>query len=259
MLYPHLIVEEQGKQNYKVVLEYDGTNFRGWQVQPGERTVQQTVEETLWRIFGEKFRVYASGRTDTGVHALRQVVNFFATKKTAPEQLLANLNELLPEDVRALEVQQVAPDFHARYSAISKTYRYTILRKKRPRHGRRTDVYYWAGPLDIEKMRRAASLLVGTHNFASFGNNPRHPVKERIKTIEELDIEEQGDYIHMTIKGSGFLYKMARSIVGTLIWVGTGKITPEQIENIIAARDRTKAGPVAAASGLCLVEVEYPE
>jgi tRNA pseudouridine38-40 synthase len=253
-----VIVNQQAKHNYKIVLKYDGTNFRGWQVQPGERTVQQTVEEALWRVFGERFRVYASGRTDTGVHALGQVINFSTAKGILPDRLLKGLNELLPEDVMALDIREVHADFHARYSAVSKTYRYTILRKKPPRFGRRTDVYYWGGPLDVEKMRRSALFLIGTHDFASFGNNPRHPVKERVRTIEKLDIEEEGDYIHIAIKGSGFLYKMARSIVGTLIWVGTGKIPPDQMESIIEARDRTKAGPVAAASGLCLVEVEYP-
>ena len=250
---------EKGKYNYKVVLKYDGTNFKGWQAQPNERTVQQAVEEALLRIFEEELRVYSSGRTDTGVHALGQVVNFISTKKITPEELLDKLNKNMPQDIRALEVREVPPDFHARYSAIGKTYRYTILRKKRPHHDRTTDVYYWGGPLDIEKIRKAASCLVGTHDFSSFGNNPRHPVVHKVKTVLKLDIQEQGDYIYIEVKGSGFLYKMVRSIVGTLIWVGTGKIPPEKMQDILGARDRTKAGPVAAASGLCLTEVEYPE
>ncbi len=153
----------------------------------------------------------------------------------------------------------MAPDFHARYCAVQKTYRYTILRRKKPRCNRRTDVCYYGGPLDIEKMRRAASFLVGTHDFSSFGTNPRHPVVHKVKTLSKLDIEEEDDYICITVQGSGFLYKMVRSIVGTLLWVGTGRIAPEDMEDILGACDRTMAGPVAPASGLCLVRVAYME
>jgi tRNA pseudouridine38-40 synthase len=247
------------ENNYKLVVKYDGTNYRGWQSQKGENTVQQTVEKALSQIICEKIGVYSSGRTDTGVHALGQTVNFHTHKELIPEKTLLELNNALPEDIRVLEMKKVSPAFHSRHSAIAKTYRYTILRQKKPRYDRRTDVHYFSGPLDIGKMRYAAAFLLGTHDFSSFGNNPGYPVDHKVKTIKKLDIIESDDYIQIEITGSGFLYKMVRSIVGTLIWIGTGKIPANRMPAILDARDRTKAGPVAPASGLCLVEVFYPE
>jgi len=170
-----------------------------------------------------------------------------------------NINRILPDDIRVLECAEVHADFHARRSAISKTYRYTILREKKPLNNRRNDVHYYAGQLDLEKMRIAASCMLGTHDFSSFGNNPGYPVPHKIKTIEKLDITDLDNYYLIEITGSGFLYKMVRSIVGTLIWIGTGKISPERMPAILDARDRTKAGPAAPASGLCLVKVLYRE
>jgi len=251
--------KKTGTQNYRLVLRYDGTHFKGMQSQPDTRTVQQVLEDAIHSIFGIRTRIYSSGRTDTGVHAQGQVVNFFMDEIVDPQELLGKLNGILPDDVRVLEACEMPLGFHSRYSAVSKTYRYSILRQRKPRTGYRTDVYYWGGPLDVDKMRQAAVCLVGTRDFSSFGCNPRYHVKEKVKTIIKLDIAEDGDYIRIAIKGSGFLYKMVRSIVGTLLWVGTGKIPSNKMQDILEARDRTKAGPAAAASGLCLMEVDYPE
>jgi len=248
-----------GTHNYRLVLKYDGTHFKGMQSQPDTRTVQQVLEDALHSIFGIRFTLYSSGRTDAGVHAQGQVVNFFMDEEIDPQELLGKLNSILPDDVSVLEAGEAPLDFHSRYSAVSKTYIYTILRQRKPRTGYRTDVYYWGGPLDVDKMRRAAACLIGTSDFSSFGCNPRYNVKEKVKTIIKLDIAENGDYIRIAIKGSGFLYKMVRSIVGTLLWVGTGKIPPNKMQDILEACDRTKAGPAAAASGLCLMGVDYPE
>jgi tRNA pseudouridine38-40 synthase len=250
---------ETENHNYKVVLRYDGTAFQGWQSQPDGRTVQQTVEQALADIFGADIRVYASGRTDTGVHAHGQVINFYLSRRIAPDELIEKLNYRLPEDVRVITAEEVPAGFHARHSAVGKIYIYTILRKKRPRFRPRTDVFYWGGPLDIDAMRRAARCLEGTQDFSSFGCNPGYAVGEKVRTISKLDIHEEGDYIRVEVKGSGFLYKMVRSIVGTLIWVGTGRIRPEEMQDILDARDRTKAGPAADPSGLCLAEVYYSE
>ena len=247
------------KHNYKLVLKYDGTNYLGWQAQEGGQTVQQKVESALYSILNQNFRVYSSGRTDTGVHALALTANFFTDSELSPEYMFEELNRILPKDIRVVEFMEVPLDFHARRSAIAKIYRYTILREKKPTHDRRSDIHYYAGPLDLAKMRSAASFLIGTHDFSSFGNNPGYPVSHKVKTITKLDIIESGSYILIEVTGSGFLYKMVRSIVGTLLWVGTGKIPVEKMPAILDARDRTKAGPAAPASGLCLVEVFYPE
>ena len=252
-------MHREHKYNYRLVLKYDGTNYLGWQSQKNGHTVQQKVEAALSDVLDEKIIVYSSGRTDTGVHASGQAVNFFTDKELSSPQILDILNRSLPGDIRAIDFKEVPRDFHARRSAVAKTYRYTILREKKPLHNRRTDVHYYSGPLDLDKMRHAALSLLGTHDFSSFGNNPGYPVPHKTKTITKLDISESGEYIHIEITGSGFLYKMVRSIVGTLLWIGTGKIAPEKMPAILEARDRTKAGPAAPASGLCLIEVFYPE
>ena len=251
---------QNGKpHNYKLTVKYDGTHFSGWQAQPETRTVQQTIEQAIEDVFGERVRVHASGRTDTGVHAVGQVIHFHLQAGHSPSDVKDRLNDRLPEDVRVSDAEEMPSDFHSRYSAVGKQYRYTIFRQRKPRFNRRSDVYYWGGLLDIDKMRQAASCLVGEHDFSSFGNNPKYEVPNKVKTITKLDIRKEGDYIYIDVKGSGFLYKMVRSIVGTLLWVGTGKIPPENMQDILDARDRTKAGPAADAAGLCLMEVEYPE
>lgn len=249
----------QKKHNYKLVLKYDGSNYLGWQAQKNGQTIQQTVEQAIYNILGEHVRLYSSGRTDAGVHALGLTVNFYTDKELSPSKTADELNRLLPFDISVVDFQEVPLDFHARRSAIAKTYRYTILREKKPRDNQRKDVHYYPAPLDIEKMRLASSYLIGCHDFSSFGNNPGYPVDHKVKTIKKLDIIDSGNYIFIEITGSGFLYKMVRSIVGTLLWIGAGKMPPEKMSAILEARDRTKAGPVAPASGLCLVEVIYPE
>jgi tRNA pseudouridine38-40 synthase len=251
------MTDNSSTRNFKLILQYDGMDYHGSQLQVGVRTIQGVLEEALEKVLGVKTRIHASGRTDTGVHALGQVVHFFADSDIAPEQLIGRLNDLLPEDIRILSAEEVPATFHSRYGATSKVYRYTILNAKI--HGRycATSAYVFPAKLDLDRMRKAAEYLVGTHDFSAFGVNPGQEVKSPVKTIKRLEVRQQGNYIFIEVEADGFLYKMVRSIVGTLVKVGVGKIEPEQMPAILASRDRCRAGATAPPQGLCLVEVKY--
>lgn len=240
----------------KLVLEYDGTAYCGWQVQPNGPTVQEKLEAAILRITGAAVRVAGAGRTDAGVHAAGQVASFHTASRLPPSRLLAALNAVLPPDIAVLSVEDAAPSFHARFSAKGRRYRYTILnRPVRPAFGRRTALHV-ARPLDEGAMREGARCLVGTHDFSSFACNSGEEEDPTV-TVREVSVERRGELVVIEVEAVSFLYKMVRTIAGTLIAVGKGTIPPGEVAAILAARHRKRAFPTAPAHGLALVSVSY--
>lgn len=240
--------------NYKLVLSYDGTDFRGWQRQLDKRTVQGVLEEALAQISGEKITVAGAGRTDAGVHAQGQVANFKGDLRLKENELRQALNALLPDDVKILSLRRAAPDFHARKMAKSKIYRYRIYNSRLVSPFLLRYVLYWPAPLDIRKMAEAAALFEREADFTAFSSNRLlRPGRKVLRS----EIRKRGKEIIYTIEANGFLKYMVRTIVGTLLEVGRGKMEPEQIEDIFRENKRSLAGPTAPAKGLCLVKVIY--
>ena len=245
-------------RNIKLVVEYDGTDFSGFQRIPGRRTIQGEIEEALRRVMKENVRIAAAGRTDAGVHALGQAVSFQTACAIPMDRVAIALNSVLPADISVRSAVEAPPEFHARYSALSRTYRYTILNSESPCAVMRRYTLWVRRRLDENAMRCAARSLVGTHDFASFC------VKESddqitIRELRRAEVVRVGDLVSVTLKANSFLWRMARIIVGTLIQVGEGRLAPSEIAGILTARDRRRAGKTAAAAGLCLAHVEYPD
>jgi len=250
-------------RNIKLTIEYDGTNYCGWQIQNKKlkqkkenRTIQQILENFLSKILQEKIKLVGSGRTDSGVHALGQVANFKTKSKLNLQNIHNGLNSILPLDIRIREAEVIRMSFHARFSAKRKLYRYTIVNNSFISPFERRYAYLVKFPLNLRKMRKAARLLLGKHDFRSFQaveKDKRHSVRK----IFRLDIRKKDDLIYLDIEADGFLYKMVRNIVGTLIEVGRAKIKPEDIKTILKSKDRSCAGPCASAKGLNLLEVTY--
>lgn len=243
-------------RNLKIILAYDGAGFMGWQVQSGVRTVQETFESALEKILGHKVRTIASGRTDTGVHAFGQVVNVHIKSKIPVDGMLRALNSSLTSEISVLSVEEASRDFHARFMAKSKEYVYII------------DTSGIASPflaryalnvrekLNISAMQRAARYLLGEHDFTSFMGSGSS-VKTTQRKILVSEVISRGTRVLFYIRGSGFLRHMVRNIVGTLLLIGKEKLAPEEMERILALRDRALAGPTAPPQGLYLVGVEY--
>jgi len=241
-------------KNYRIVLAYDGSDFRGWQRQPDSRTVQGVLEEAIGKVTQKRVVVHGAGRTDAGVHALGQVASFRGVFKLSDEVLLRALNAVLPGDVRLFSLERAPSDFHARRSARSKLYRYRIVHAPQASPLDRRFVLHWPYPLDVGKMRRASRLFVRTADFTAFSSNrDRSPVR----TVTRSELRKSGDEIVYTIEAAGFLRYMVRTIVGTLLEVGRGRLRPDQVEDIFRRQDRSLAGPTAAAKGLTLVRVDY--
>ncbi len=249
----------EGKQNLKIILQYEGTRYDGWQKQGNtEHTIQGKLEAILSRMAGETVEVHGSGRTDAGVHAMGQVANFHIPAGFSPEQVSQYLNRYLPEDIAVLDVCRVADRFHSRLSAVGKTYCYRIETGcRRDVFARRTQ-YGLGEPLDVAAMRRAAGFLCGTHDFRSFCGN-RNMKKSTVRTVESIEIcqDDGSTLLLLSFTGDGFLQSMVRIMVGTLIEAGQGKRSPESMEQVLAARDRQAAGFTAPPEGLCLMEVFY--
>ena len=240
--------------NHKLTLSYDGTDFSGWQRQPGKRTVQGTIEEALAKICGKKITVIGAGRTDAGVHARGQVANFKADLRLERDELLRALNALLPKDVRILSVRKVPAGFNARKTAKSKVYQYRVFNSRLISPFVLRYVLHWPSRLDVEKMDEVAKLFVRRDDFTAFSSNRLlHPARE----VYCSEVRKKGKEIIYTIEANGFLRYMVRTIAGTLIEVGRGKIDPCQVEEAFRKRDRSLAGPTAPARGLCLVKVKY--
>ncbi|NMB45314.1 MAG: tRNA pseudouridine(38-40) synthase TruA [Firmicutes bacterium] len=246
------------KRNIRLVVEYDGTSYHGFQVQDDTSlpTIQGELEAAIAMICDERIRIIGSGRTDAGAHALGQVVNFHTHASVPTERFAAALNSVLPRDIRVKQSESVPLSFHARFDAIAKTYVYIVDNRPHCSVFLRNYVYHVPQPLDIAAMEWAAGLLVGTQDYASFQTSGSS-ARTSVRTIDQLQVETEGAVLRFTLRANGFLYNMVRNIVGTLLEVGKGRLLPEEVGTIIAARDRSQAGPTAPACGLYLVEVEY--
>ncbi|MBA4549411.1 tRNA pseudouridine(38-40) synthase TruA [Thermoactinomyces intermedius] len=240
----------------KLVIAYDGTDFSGFQSQPGQRTIQGTLEEALRKITGEAVSVHGSGRTDAGVHALHQVCHFTTSSPIPVEKYPYILRRTLPRDVLALSAEEAPMDFHAQKSAKWKTYRYRLDLRPIPDLFERRFRTHVPVSLDVEKMREAAGYLVGTHDFTSFCS-AKTEIQDKVRTIYQCRLEQEPGGLVIEVTGNGFLYNMVRIIAGTLVEVGKGRIRPEAIPGIILAKDRQKAGPTFPPEGLVLVKVGY--
>ncbi len=243
-------------RNIKITIEYDGTDYRGWQRQASGPTIQQRIEEAIARTVGERVKLHGAGRTDAGVHALAQVANFKTRATISTDSLVEALNARLPADIVVTGAEEAPASFHARYDATAKTYRYTIRNSRVPAALERNRVYLVRRRLMARRMQRAAARLAGRHDFRAFAG-AGSPRSDYVRNITRISVARTGDTIHITVTADGFLYNMVRAIVGTLVQVGLGKLTPDDVEEILRSRDRRRAGPTAPARGLCLVEVAY--
>lgn len=235
---------------------YDGTNYHGWQFQPNVITVESVLNEALSGLFKEEIRVIGASRTDTGVHALGNIAVFDTNARMPAEKVSYALNQRLPEDIRIQSSVEVSQDFHPRHQNSKKTYEYKILNCEFPVPVYRLYSHFTYVKLDVEKMRQAASYLVGEHDFKSFCS-VNTVAETTVRTIYDISVDKLGDMIRIRVTGSGFLYNMVRIIAGTLMEAGRGNIAPESMKDILKALDRTKAGPTAPACGLTLVSYEY--
>jgi len=258
-------------QNIKITLAYDGTDFSGWQIQPGQPTVQGAISDVLENLTRQRLQIQGAGRTDAGVHAVGQVANFKTEAELSADEFQRAFNALLPSSIRIVAAQQVAADFHARWNAVAKTYRYRIFR------GRVVSPFLWRYvqhdpfPLNFEAMAEAARKFEGQHDFTSFAASTGSEEEDRDRTMTRViyrseiarvtsgDLPGSGEEWVYTVRGKSFLRYMVRKIVGTLVDVGRGKLQPEDIEGLFELCDRSKSGPTMPPQGLCLAEVEYPD
>ncbi len=244
-------------RNIKLTIQYDGTGYHGWQIQPNTPTIQGVLEEKIGVITGECVTLIASGRTDAGVHALGQVANFKTKSQISLRGLKRGLNSLLPNDIAVTRVEAVREDFHARFSAKSKVYEYRVSNSSVLAPMERDFSWHVPQSLDLEKMRVAARLLLGTHDFSSFRAAQSDNLNP-VRTLMALEIRRNRQrIISFRVRADAFLKHMVRNIVGTLMEVGRGKIVPESVTEILEAKDRTRAGMTVPPNGLFLVEVEY--
>lgn len=245
-------------RNIKLIIEYDGTNYHGWQTQAaaGRPTVQESLETAISRVTGTPVRTASSGRTDAGVHALGHVANFLTESRLPAEAWMPVLNRLLPPDIRVQLSEEVPPDFHARRSASGKIYRYSILNRPGPPALERDRAWHVDRPLKVRSMREAAKHLIGRHDFSAFRASSCNAASP-VRTLRALDIRKRGDRIEISLEADAFLMHMARNIVGTLVETGLGRFGPDDVKRMLRSRDRRNAGMTAPASGLCLVTVFY--
>lgn len=245
------------KRNFRMAVEYEGTRYRGFQKQDqSDMTIQGKLEAVLSRMTEKQVEVRGSGRTDAGVHARGQIISVFLDTKMSPVEIRRYMNEYLPEDIGILRVDEVPERFHARLLAKRKTYCYRVLNSEVPSVLERKYVYQIPERLDVEAMRRAASLLCGTHDFQAF-TSAKKGKKSTVRTIYSIAVEEVGREIRFTFEGDGFLYHMVRIVMGTLVQVGQGERKPEDITSIMQSGSRENAGPLLLAKGLTLMNVSY--
>lgn len=242
--------------NIKIGLQFDGTNYHGWQIQKNAATVQETVKNALEKITGEKINLIGCGRTDAGVHAENYICNFHTLSSVPAEKFPYALNSVLPDDIVCLRACEAAEDFHANNSAVKKRYVYRILCRDFPDAFLGRYSWHYKHPLCVENMRRAAEAFMGEHDFIGFASSG-FSVATTVREIYSLDVTENGDMITLDVVGNGFLYNMVRIITGTLVSVGGGKTDARDMADIIASRDRNRAGITAPPQGLCLREVYY--
>lgn len=244
------------KKNIRISLRFDGTDFHGWQIQPGKATIQGELCRAIKQITKEDVTVYGCGRTDAGVHARNYIASFMTESNIPPERIPYALNASLPDGIVCTGSEIADIGFNAARSAVGKTYIYTIDNGEFPDAFLLRYAWHCRYQLDVDAMRRAAKCFCGTHDFIGFAASG-FTVKTTVRTINSLDIAQHDDKIIITVTGNGFLYNMVRIIVGTLVYVGSGRISPDDIPQIIESRDRSMAGITAPAKGLCLKEVFY--
>jgi tRNA pseudouridine38-40 synthase len=249
-------------RNVKLVLAYDGSEFSGWQVQPDAVSIQGTLASAIGRLTGEKVLPQGSGRTDAGVHALAQVATFVTESPIPVENLSVALNAILPASIRVLEAAEVPAEFHARKSAVAKTYRYRMYRDAVCPPFLARYVWHYPYPLNEDAMSQAAARVVGEHDFTSFAavDPERSKTPEAISNLRQIFSsvwERQGEELTYTVRGNGFLHHMVRNLVGTFLLVGKGTLTGSDVTGILEAHNRSAAGATAPAGGLYLMKVEY--
>lgn len=246
---------------FKVVVAYDGAAYEGWQMQKTGTGVQQIVETALAKLFPSRPRLHSSSRTDTGVHALGMTAHFEVPKtdaKITPRKLVLALNAHLPEDIRIVSAARAEKDFHARFDAKGKQYRYFVWNHAAMNPLLRRTAWHVPRRLALPAMRAAAKLFVGKHDFQSFAANPGYKKETTVRTLTRCDVKKSGPQFTFIIEGDGFLYKMCRGIAGTIVQAGLGKFPPEEIKTMLAQADRRVAGMTAPAHGLVLWKVYYP-
>lgn len=243
-------------KNYKMLIRYDGTRYYGWQRQPGQNTIQGKMEGVLGVMCGREVEVIGAGRTDGGVHAKGMAANAFLETDRSAEEIRDYLNQYLPEDIAVYEVKEASPRFHARYNAIGKTYCYTCYTGDiKPVFDRKYCHVLEEKP-DVERMREAAKILTGTHDFRNFCVNPKTR-KSTVRYLDRIELACTEEYLTFTLHGNGFLRNMVRIIVGALLEIGYGRMTAGQLKEVLESKERCKAGPTAPAQGLCLMCVDY--
>lgn len=242
----------------KMVIEYDGSNYHGFQIQPNAISIQETLEACLAQLTGETIRITAAGRTDAGVHAMGQVISFDTASTIPADRLCLALNRYLPDDIKALSSRQAPDDFNARFNALKKTYRYSIYNSAAGQILVRKYALCLNEALDIEAMQKACGYIEGRHDFSSFcasGSSTR--TFER--TVMRCELKQNDVWLTLEMEAGGFLYNMVRITVGTLLEVGRSRLSPHSIPSILQAKDRTAASPTAPPQGLCLIKVDYPD
>ncbi len=256
-------------RNFRLTLEYDGTNYNGWQMQSRAqrkkdgrvKTVQGVFEDALFNIFSKRIKVASCSRTDSGVHAKAHVVNFKTETLLDARTIGKALSSLLPDDIIVKDVKEVDVSFNAQYDALNKTYRYSICDRDVISPFIRNYVYHFRQPLNIDIMRQEAKALLGKHDFSAFtsSNRGNGGIRNPVRTILALDVHRRGGIIQIDIQADGFSYRMVRNIVGSLIEVGRGRFPAGSIRKILDGKDRKKAGPAVPSNGLCLIDVTYPK
>lgn len=245
------------RENYKMLIAYDGSRYYGWEHQPNtDMTIQGKIEYVLEKMTGESVEVIGAGRTDAGVHAKGMTANAHFDTNLSTDEIYDYMNHYLPDDICILEVRKASDRFHSRYNALGKTYCYTLyVGNAKPLFNRKY-VYVPEKVPDIERMQKAAEYLMGEHDFASFCGNPKMK-KSTVRKVDEIKIVQKGSYVNMTFHGTGFLQYMVRIMTGTLLEVGYGKRTPESMVELLEMKDRSQAGFTAPAQGLCMMKVDY--
>jgi tRNA pseudouridine38-40 synthase len=244
----------------KLIIAYDGTNYQGWQVQKVGLGIQEVIEKAIANIFQEQVRLHGSSRTDTGVHARAMIAHFDLPRKNLKmhvSKIPLALNSQLPEDIRIMEARQVSSEFHARFNAKGKQYRYLVYNYHAQDPLLRSSAWHVPQKLDLAGIRHAASHFIGKRDYAAFANNRNYEMESTVRTLHRCDVRKQGPLLTFIIEGDGFLYKMCRGIVGTIIQVGQGRFSSSDIAKMLDARDRRLAGMTAPAHGLVLWKVFY--
>ncbi len=244
-------------RNIRLLLQYEGTRYQGWQKQVStDNTLQGKLETLLTRMCGEPIEIHASGRTDAGVHARGQVAHFHTHSRMPVEEMHTYMNQYLPEDVAVLQVSEAAPRFHSRLNATGKKYSYQIINSTVPNVFLRKYAWQYPEPLDLAAMRQAADYLLGEHDFRAF-TSLKKTKKSTVRTIHEIGIEQKDEVLVLTFRGNGFLHHMVRILVGTLVEVGSGRRSPQSVQQLFCGGKREDSGILVPAKGLTLLEVYY--